>query len=420
MAHLVRGAFRQQVGAMLATQVAGLALTLATSAVVARWLGPAGKGTLSLALLAPAVLGLLLGCGLSVANTYFAGSRQFTVAQLSRVSVGFALLAACAGWLMIAVARVSGWLERLMPGVPPGIATLALAAFPIALLVGYLTSILQGLRLIYRINAVTLLQGLLALGGVLLVVVGVELGLLGGLMAYLAAGVGALLLAAWFVRRQGGDLKPSLERQVLRPSLAFGLRGYVGNVLQFFNYRLDAFLVNLFLGPEAVGIYSVSVAMAELLWYLPNAVSFVIFPKATATRPEEMNAFTPRVFRATLGLTVVGAVGLAAVGRLAIGIIYGDRFIAAYVPLLALLPGVTLLGGAKVLTNEIAGRGYPTYNSIASGLGLVLTVILDLVLIPRYGVLGAAVASSFSYTAIFAIAIGFYLRVSRQHRFLTG
>ena len=81
--------------------------------------------------------------------------------------------------------------------------------------------------------------------------------------------------------------------------------------------------------------------------------------------------------------------------------------------MLLLLPGVVLLGGAKVLTNEIAGRGYPHYNSLNSGLALVLTVIFDLVLIPRYGVVGAALASSLAYTAIFFTAIGFYLTVSR-------
>jgi Na+-driven multidrug efflux pump len=71
------------------------------------------------------------------------------------------------------------------------------------------------------------------------------------------------------------------------------------------------------------------------------------------------------------------------------------------------------LGGAKVLANEIAGRGYPKYNSINAGLALVLTIVFDLILIPRYAVLGAALASTIAYTAIFFTAIGFYLTVSR-------
>jgi O-antigen/teichoic acid export membrane protein len=82
--------------------------------------------------------------------------------------------------------------------------------------------------------------------------------------------------------------------------------------------------------------------------------------------------------------------------------------------MLALLPGVVLLGGGKVLTNEIAGRGYPHYNSINAGLALILTIALDLILIPRYGVLGASLASSVAYTLIFLTAIAFYLIVSRK------
>jgi O-antigen/teichoic acid export membrane protein len=173
------------------------------------------------------------------------------------------------------------------------------------------------------------------------------------------------------------------------------------------------FILNYFLGPASVGIYAVSVRLAELLWYLPNAVGFVIFPRAAASKPEEMNVFTPRVFRATLGLTALGALGLAFVGRPVINLVFSSAFVGAFIPMLVLLPGVVLLGGAKVLTNELAGRGYPHYNSLNAGLALILTVVLDLVLIPRYGVVGAALASSAAYTTIFFTATGFYLTVSR-------
>jgi O-antigen/teichoic acid export membrane protein len=102
------------------------------------------------------------------------------------------------------------------------------------------------------------------------------------------------------------------------------------------------------------------------------------------------------------------------VGRPVIDFVFSSAFSDAYIPLLVLLPGVVLLGGSKVLTNEIAGRGYPHYNSLNAALALVVTVVLDLVLIPRYGVLGAALASSAAYTLILFTAIGFYLTVSRE------
>ena len=65
-----------------------------------------------------------------------------------------------------------------------------------------------------------------------------------------------------------------------------------------------------------------------------------------------------------------------------------------------------------MLTNEIAGRGYPHYNSLNAFLSLVITVIFDLLLIPRYGILGAAMASSLAYTVNFLAAVTFYLVVS--------
>jgi O-antigen/teichoic acid export membrane protein len=286
-------------------------------------------------------------------------------------------------------------------------------AFPIILLNGFFSSILQGLQLIFTVNLISFIQSILTLSLTLLLVIGWKLGLLGALLASLASWGLSLIVWCITLRRHGGVLTPRWSYDVLRSTLSFGLRGYIGNVLQFFNYRLDMFILNYFLGPASVGIYAVSVRLAELLWYLPNAVGFVIFPRAAASKPEEMNVFTPRVFRATLGLTALGALGLAFVGRPVINLVFSSAFVGAFIPMLVLLPGVVLLGGAKVLTNELAGRGYPHYNSLNAGLALILTVVLDLVLIPRYGVVGAALASSAAYTTIFFTATGFYLTVSR-------
>ncbi len=219
---------------------------------------------------------------------------------------------------------------------------------------------------------------------------------------------------ARLVRSAGGSLRPRIDRGVLRQVVPYGLRGYVGNLVSFFNYRLDVFIVNGFLGTGGVGIYSVSVALAELLWHLPNAVGFVIFPKAAGTAARRMNAITPRVFGATLAITGLGAVAMALVGEELIRWVYTDAFSSAYGPLLILLPGVVLLGGGKVLTNEIAGRGYPHYNSINAGIALVLTIVLDVILIPRYGVAGAALASTSAYTVVSATAVVFYMIVKTR------
>ncbi len=411
---LLHGKFKQNVGATVSAQLVGLILSITNAAIIARWLGPEGKGMLALALLVPGMLGLFLSGGIGVANVYFAGSRRLDVPTLTANSVGFAVIAVILGIGVVGGLVATGWLEAVVPGVPIWLVLIAMLGLPAGLLGGYFSTILQGLQHIVTVNLVNLAKVALTLALTLLLVIGLQLSLIGALVASLGAGAVAAMVTGALLRREGATFTPLWDLSVMRPTFSFGLRGHIGNVLQFFNYRLDVFIVNYFLGPASVGIYIVSVMVTELLWYLPNAVGFVIFPKAAATRPEALNAFTPRVFRITLGLTALGALGLAVIGKPLIQVIFSSAFISAYVPMLVLLPGVILLGGAKVLTNEIAGRGYPHYNSVNSGLALVLTVVLDLILIPRHGIVGAAVASSVAYAVIFFTAIGFYLTVSRR------
>lgn len=407
-----RGAFSRNVSSTFVVQILTLVISLANTAIIARWLGPEGKGMLSLALLVPAVLALFFSLGVGASNVFFAGSRRLGVAELAGHSLTFAGVGAVGAGIVAWLLMAAGWLERLAPGLPPWLLVLAMLGLPASLLNGFLTSILQGLQRIVAANAVALGQGLAGLALTIWLVVGLGRGVVGATLAAVGAATAALILLVALVWRAGGRFRPRWNRNTGRTMLSFGLRGYAGNVLQFFNYRLDTFIVNAFLGAAQVGIYGSAVSLAELLWYLPNAVSFVIFPKSAATSSAAMNRFTPRVFRLTLGLTAAGAIALALAGGLLIRLIYGPAFAASYRPLLVLLPGVVLLGGGKVLTNEMAGRGYVHYNSINSGLALVLTVALDLLLIPRLGVTGAALASTLAYSATFITAIFVFRAVS--------
>jgi len=406
--------FKRHVGTTLITQMACLCLTVITTAVIARWLGPEGKGIIELALLLPGMLSLFLSGGIGMANVYFAGTRRLDVPTLTENSAKFAIVSTILGVLIVGILVASGWLFVLVPGISIWLILLAMGGLPFRVLSGYLSGILLGLQRIITVNLINLVQGMLTLVFTILLVIGLRVGLSGPILSSLGAGMAGLIILIIILRRAGGVFRPHRNPSATHSILSFGLKGHIGNVLQFFNYRLDMFFVNYFLGSASVGIYGVSVAFAEILWYFPHAIGFVIFPKATATKPEVMRAFTPKVFWIALGVTVLGAIGLVVLGKSLIRLIYSMNFVGAYLPMLVLLPGVVLLGGAKVLTNEIAGWGYPQYNSFNSGVALILTVILDLILIPRFGILGAALASSICYTVIFFASVGFYVIASRR------
>ncbi len=406
---VLRSAFVQRVLANFGAQVLSAALLLANSVLVARVLGTEGKGLVALTAQTTTLLMMVLSLGVGYAHAYLIGSRRFDPAALLGNALGLTLLQSVLAGLVVIGLHVGG----MLPTLSPALLIVAWLGLPVQLLIAYASGILQGQQRIVTLSVLQVLQSAAMLGLGVLLLLGLRLGVMGGALAVLLAWGLTLGLLVVLLRRSGVCWRLAWQPQALRVTLDYGLRGYVGSLLQYFNYRLDTFLVNYFIGAAQVGLYSVAVGLAELLWYLPHAVGFVILPKAAGSDARSMNTFTPRVFLITLGLTALGGAGLALVGPWLIRWLYSPAFSGAYPALLWLLPGVVLLGAGKVLTNEIAGRGFPHYNSISSGVALIATVALDLVLIPRAGIVGAAQASTVSYTLGFVLALIFYRRVSR-------
>ena len=401
-------AFHRDVLATFLTKIIIAGFTLLALALIGRRLGSEGKGLFELAILLPNMLGLLLGGGVYLANAYLVGRQQFDVATLTSHSISFTLISTALGIVIVTILLLTGLLTRLMAGVPAPLLLVGTLLLPIQLLGNAFQGILQGKQKILRINAVGLVRVFIFFLLVLFALLALNGSASEMVLAFLLSYLIQTLVFARMVQQMGGQLRPRWQGNVVRKALGFGLRAQVGNILQFYNYRLDVFILNLFLGASSVGIYNVSVQFSELLWFLPNAIGYVILPKAAASTKVEMDRFTPRIFLATLGISAIAGVILALIGHPLIVVLFGQDFSAAYLPLLALLPGVVLLGSAKVLMNEITGRGYPQYNSITTGIALVVTVLLDLRLIPGLGLLGAAIASTCAYGLTWMITIIFF------------
>jgi O-antigen/teichoic acid export membrane protein len=396
----------------LSTQIVAVILGIATTIVIARVLGPEGKGAYSLILLVPTLLGLLGNLGLGMANTYFGGSGKHDWTKLASNSlvsaVGLGILLA-AGFLAYLHVVQPSFLED----IPPRCLVLAALVIPVTLLSLYFTSILLGQNRIKEYNLVYLAQS----GGsavlVLLVLVVAKGGVFGAIAAWAAATLVATVFAILLVRRTT-DIRWSFHRELFEESVKFGVKGYLGNAIQFLNYRLDMLLVALFMNTTFVGYYSISVAMAEALWYFPGTVGTVLFARTPGMKAEDANRSTPRICRNTLFLTAIGGLLLFALGRYIILLLFGAAFLPALKPLWILLPGVVALSIPKVLSPEILGRGKPIVGTIAAGVSLAVNVPLNILLIPRMGISGAALASTICYTVGAIVVLAMFLRISKN------
>jgi O-antigen/teichoic acid export membrane protein len=418
MRRLLGGAssFRSGVASTLATQIVLLAASTIQGALAARWLGPVGKGQLALAVLVLTVSQLLLNPGLDASYIYFTGSRRARLPDLTRLAVAFCLMVWPIGLGAALLLLVTGVLRRVLPGVPADLVLLAVGLLPLTLLTSFLGAVLRGQQRFHALNRILVIDGVVTVTMAITLLIPVHAGAKAIIVGNAVGdGVAAVLLAR-VLRRDGARFRPYVRREQFRALFSYGMRAQGGNVVQFFNYRLDQFLLNLLAGTAAVGTYSVSVALAELVWQLPNAVSSVLFARAASESPAVMDRLTPRVARWTLAVSLATCAVLAFGGEVVIRLVYSSAFQSAYTPLLWLLPGTALFGVATVVAHDLAGRGHPGYNTVVAAVSLGFTVLLNLLLIPKLGASGAAIASSASYGVATALTVLAFTTVARKQR----
>jgi O-antigen/teichoic acid export membrane protein len=385
------------------TSIIMFGLRFATSIVVARTLGVEGKGIYVLVLTVSALLLLGLNLGVSGAFTYYTASNQFKPSDLFAFALFLSLAISAAGGAIFWLAYRLFLQGTFLVGTLPNQMLLVIISLPISLLTTFLASILLGLQQIVAYNAINLIN----YGTNLLFQVASALlhgGVSGAILAWLASS-GLALLATLYLSRHFATLNFRGVGKVLRPSFSYGLKNYVANLFTFFNYRLDSFLVNFILGPDSVGLYTTGVTMAELLWYIPNSLSSTLFPKVSSLDETVATRITAQSSRQTLLVSLPLALMFGAAGIILIPFFYGAAFAPAVAPFLWLLPGILSMAVSKIISAHLSGRGKPQYATYTSGITVVVTVILDLILIPSRGIVGAAIASSIAYTASAVLSV---------------
>lgn len=386
---LERG-FRRRSLETFATLIVSTAVAAVYAVLIARSLGPSGKGVLSVLFLLPGVAALAAGGAFELANTYFGAARPDDRPRLAANS-----------WLVAAVG--GGLAGVLVVGVLAAIGTRFGATWPqlVAVCATIPPTIAQRLlgNLILASGRVRTFNALAVVGQVLLLpltaagfaVIGKTVNAV--VMAYVASQ--AITLFATIAAARFGRARPSPP--LLQESFRYGSVGLLANIVQFFNYRLDFFLLASLASPAAVGVYSIAVTIGELLWKLPTAASTILFPRVASTREHDPE-FTARVSRIVVALTIAGGAAITGISYVLIPLVFGERFSGAFVPLLLLLPGIVALGLTAIISSHFAGRGELKWSTYAAVLGLVLTVALCIVLIPPYGASGAALASTAAYS----------------------
>ena len=384
----------------LGSRIVAMGALAVVTVLVARAGGPGDVGVLALLRVLPGLAGVLAACGLPGAMGYFVAGPERNQPQLWPTIIAVMVAGGLAG--MLAWFALTPLIQRYLIS-SASVAVVAVAGVTVAtqLPVAVAKACLQGLGDLRGSNVVMaaeeaaflpayLAGHLFGLRGPWLIVVAL-------LVADVVVAVGAWLRISRRVRGTGarlvGRAEPALAGRVLR----FGLRSQVGGVVGLLNLRFDFLVLGAMAGPAAVGTYAVASKYAELLRLPALAVTWVTYPRVA-----RMGAatFGPRARRLMAPVLAGGLLGATALALLAFPLfpwVYGEQFRAAIWPAVIIVSGLVAEPAAGVGSAFLLGSGRPGLNSLLLGAGLAVTLLLDVVLIPAHGAVGAAWASAVAY-----------------------
>jgi len=408
-----KSGFLPNLAAVLGGQVSCAIVALLVQACYARLLGPAGRGQITLCLMVTAFGVLVGGLGCDCPLTIWtAASKEKSAEWLPAIlwtGVAGSFLTSCL-WLLV----YWKWSPAFLKGMTPGMAAIALASIPLSILVTYLMAILTGQERFQLRAGLALSNQLIGLLGIALFVLlfgaKPEIALLGYQVGTLICALLASVVLRDFLRAAWNK---RADRRRVQSALSLGLRGQLGNLATFFNYRLDVFVVNYFFDTTQVGLYVVGVLVAEGLWQIPHAVALALFPRTARNLDQGAAAFTCLVLRHVLLVAAVSGTAMAILSPWAVPLVFGARFSPSVSVIWWILPGTIALSISKVICADLAGRGRPEFSSVCAFVALAATVSLDLLLIPRMGINGAALASSAAYS-VQTVLLAIFLKKQLQ------
>lgn len=387
--------FSDRVIVFFMAQVLTAGLGIVNGILLARLIGPSAKGDYYLLTLLPTTLLILCQLGLPQAFGFYS-ARDLTRGIVMRAIVLTALLSIPV--LLVLLAILPALDTTLFHGLEPILVVLPLIALPFFLSATFTTGIVVG-RQAARWLAIVNIGVSLTATPMIIVLVGVlDLGIWGAISAFLLTAVVQAMGFLIGARAVTHKLRP-VGSASYRQLFEFGIPFYPTSLTQFFAYRADVYLIAWLLAdPSApLGYYSIAVAMAELVFFFPNAVSTFFFPHVASTTREESDRQVPLTSRVTLLLTALVGLLLVPVATVAIDVLL-PAFEPALPALYVLLPGVVAISVSKVLSGYLAGLGRTGLTSVISTMAFVVNVVLNLYLIPHFGIVGASAASLISYT----------------------
>ncbi len=389
--------------------------TFCVSIIVARALGPEGRGEYGLLVAAVAILPLVVDAGLIYATRFWSAQERVNAHSLLKT---VSLVGLLLGAILAAIVIAGRWLGAPAFLLPTDLGSVGITALALTLFVTTPTRLwahyLAGYeRYAYSTWWVTATVGLQAL--ILLLVWRFTQASLDLATIALAAQAALLFIVFPFVSgaRLGEILAaPLLSVSELGRMLRYGVWPYISGLLGFGSAHLVVLLISALAGFYETGLYTAVIGPANLLLLIGAPLSFVL-PTRTTLRigdPSFPNQVAVAL-RLILCLSAMVASFAAIIAPTVIPWIFGEKFEGAVGPFQVLLVGIMLMSFKHVITQYLIGIGHAGWTTAISAIQAIVSIVLCVILIPLHGALGAAIAVAVGQLCSTAFGVHVFLRI---------
>lgn len=395
-----------------ATKILRYAIRIIKNIVITRLLGPTDRGVFSLL---TTITDLTIGfgnLGFGIGNIYLLAKQKY---ELKKILGNTLLVTFLLGSCLVGIGYLVFSYEGILKGdtnTVRAFAPLVLFLIPLVLLQRYGEDIITAIKQIHFLNIMELCFS--AIPVVLIFPLFLYTGepLKAALYSWTASIV-VITLCYTLKILSKISFRPALSYSYFRESVSYGSRVYLSIVADIMVRKVDVLLVSHMLGAKSLGFYAVSVSVAEILLSFSSSVSQSFLPIRLGLQEKDAKIVTPIVIRHVLFVMFLICLGVAVGGKLIILIMFGKAFLPAYSSVLWLLPGILALSIYSFLKSDMYSYNLPGFVSWSSVAALVLNLLLNYILIPRYGINGAAISSSVAYGLSTTILLIKFVQLSK-------
>lgn len=383
--------FSKNISHNLFTQVLKIIFGMLTGILVARALGPARQGDIAYIILIFTLLGNFGHLGIISATSYFQKKSSFDRKQI--FSTNFWVLALFSLFIGAGVLVLygAGWLLTSYSGYYIAGGLLMMVGL---LYTGHHQAWLTGDERIIENNRISLMVFFLKT----LAIIGLWLAERLNAASFFIISVADLVL--WFILLQsvvGERPRLGISLPIFKAEMAYGSLAWASSLFAYLHYRADQIMIKSYLGSSDLGVYTVAVTIAELLFLFPTSISNALYGRLyNLAQGDDGRALISRTLRVALAICLVLCL-VAVGGSFLIPVVYGKAYAAGTSLMLILLPGVFFACAPKILSPWFFSSGRPKIHFWITLICLAINIALNAALIPRLGSSGAALASTVSY-----------------------